>query len=33
MRFPDESHWVSKPQNSLMWHRTVFDWLDKHLKP
>lgn len=33
LRFPDESHWVSKPQNSLMWHRTVFDWLDKHLKP
>lgn len=27
LRFPDENHWVLKPQNSLLWHRTVFDWL------
>lgn len=33
LHFPDESHWVLKPQNSLMWHKTVFDWLDKYLKP
>ncbi|WJY19609.1 S9 family peptidase [Alteriqipengyuania flavescens] len=29
--FPDENHWVLKPKNSLQWHNTVFDWLDKHL--
>ncbi|QJE03293.1 S9 family peptidase [Massilia forsythiae] len=30
--FPDENHWVLKPANSLLWHRTVFDWLDHYLK-
>ena len=30
--FPDEGHWVMKPANSAFWHRTVLDWLDKHLK-
>jgi dipeptidyl aminopeptidase/acylaminoacyl peptidase len=30
--FPDENHWILKPQNSIQWHRTVFDWLAKHLK-
>ena len=30
LRFPDEYHWVMKPQNSLKWHKTVFDWLDSH---
>ncbi|MDE3011603.1 MAG: S9 family peptidase [Pseudomonadota bacterium] len=25
--FPDENHWVQKPQNSVQWHRTVLDWL------
>ncbi len=28
--FPDENHWVLKPANSLLWHRTVFDWLKMH---
>lgn len=27
--FPDESHWVLKPQNSIFWHDTVLDWLDQ----
>lgn len=31
--FPDENHWVVKPQNSILWHRNFFDWLDKWLKP
>jgi len=31
--FPDENHWVLKPQNSLQWHNEVFHWLDSHLKP
>ncbi len=31
--FPDENHWVLKPANSIQWHRTVFGWLDEHLKP
>jgi dipeptidyl aminopeptidase/acylaminoacyl peptidase len=30
--FPDETHWVLKPQNSLLWHRNFIDWFDKHLK-
>jgi dipeptidyl aminopeptidase/acylaminoacyl peptidase len=30
--FPDEGHWVLKPQNSELWHRTVFDWLGTYLK-
>jgi dipeptidyl aminopeptidase/acylaminoacyl peptidase len=25
--FPDENHWVLKPQNSVQWHDTVNDWL------
>lgn len=29
--FPDENHWVLKPQNSLLWHHTVNDWLKKHI--
>ncbi len=31
--FPDEGHWVLKPQNSELWHRTVFDWLKDYLRP
>lgn len=30
--FPDEGHWVQKPQNGLLWHREYFGWLDKWLK-
>ena len=30
--FPDEGHWVLKPQNSLLWYRTVIDWLDSWAK-
>lgn len=30
--FPDESHWVLKPQNGILWQRNFFDWLDKWLK-
>ncbi len=30
--FPDESHWVLKPQNGILWQRTFFNWLDKWLK-
>ena len=30
--FPDEGHWVLKPQNSQFWYHTVLDWLDKYLK-
>ncbi|HVN77591.1 MAG TPA: S9 family peptidase [Terriglobia bacterium] len=31
--FPDEGHWVLKPQNSRLWYRTVLEWLDRYLKP
>jgi len=30
--FPDEGHWILKPQNSEFWHRNVFDWFAKYLK-
>ena len=30
--YPDENHWVLKPQNSVLWQRTFFGWLDKWLK-
>ena len=29
--FPDEGHWILKPQNSEFWYRNVLDWLNKHL--
>jgi dipeptidyl aminopeptidase/acylaminoacyl peptidase len=29
--FPDENHWVLKPQNSILWHDTVNAWLKQHL--
>lgn len=31
--FPDESHWVLKPQDSRLWYRTVLGWLDRYLRP
>jgi dipeptidyl aminopeptidase/acylaminoacyl peptidase len=31
--FPDENHWVLKPNNSLQWHSEVLGWLDRFLKP
>jgi dipeptidyl aminopeptidase/acylaminoacyl peptidase len=27
--FPDEGHWVLKPQNSELWNKTVSEWCDK----
>jgi dipeptidyl aminopeptidase/acylaminoacyl peptidase len=30
--FPDEGHWVLKPQNSLLWYKTFIDWLDSWVK-
>lgn len=32
LSFPDENHWVLKPQNGILWQRTYFNWLDKWLK-
>ena len=29
--FPDENHWVLKPQNSLLWHKEVFAWISKYI--
>ncbi len=29
--FPDENHWILKPQNSLLWHKEVFAWLNKYI--
>ena len=30
--FPDEGHWVLKPQNTLLWYKTFIDWLDSWVK-
>jgi dipeptidyl aminopeptidase/acylaminoacyl peptidase len=30
--YPDEGHWVLKPLNSLLWYKTVIDWVDSWLK-
>ena len=32
LHFPDENHWVLRPQNGILWQRTFFAWLDKWLK-
>jgi dipeptidyl aminopeptidase/acylaminoacyl peptidase len=31
--FPDEGHWILKPQNSQFWYQNVLDWLGQYLKP
>jgi dipeptidyl aminopeptidase/acylaminoacyl peptidase len=33
MYFPDEGHWVLKPQNSRFWYQTVNTWVDQWTKP
>ena len=30
--FPEENHWILQPQNSILWHKEVFDWLDRWMK-
>jgi dipeptidyl aminopeptidase/acylaminoacyl peptidase len=32
LHFPEESHWVLRPQNSVLWQREFFRWLDQYLK-
>jgi dipeptidyl aminopeptidase/acylaminoacyl peptidase len=32
LEFPDENHWVLKPQNSKLWHDEVFAWIDRFTK-
>ena len=31
--FPNEGHWIQKPQNAVLWQRVFFDWLGRTLKP
>ena len=31
--FPDENHWILKPDNRVRWYNEVFQWLDKYTKP
>lgn len=31
--FPDENHWILKPQNSRLWYREFTDWCDRHAAP
>jgi len=30
--FPDEGHWILKPQNSRLWYKTVNEWVDQWMK-
>jgi dipeptidyl aminopeptidase/acylaminoacyl peptidase len=30
--FPDEGHWINKPQNSALWYRTFLDWMGRWAK-
>jgi dipeptidyl aminopeptidase/acylaminoacyl peptidase len=30
--FPDEGHWINKPQNSALWYRTFLDWMNRWAK-
>ncbi|MBL8861766.1 MAG: S9 family peptidase [Planctomycetes bacterium] len=32
LHFPDENHWVLKPQNSILWHETVLEWITRWTK-
>jgi dipeptidyl aminopeptidase/acylaminoacyl peptidase len=32
LQFPDENHWVLKPQNSKLWHQEVLAWIDRYTK-
>jgi dipeptidyl aminopeptidase/acylaminoacyl peptidase len=32
LRFPDEGHWVTKPQNTKLWHDEVLAWIDRYTK-
>jgi len=31
--YPEEGHWVMKPQNGVLWHRVFFDWLGRACQP
>ncbi|MCB2376111.1 S9 family peptidase [Hymenobacter sp. BT635] len=31
--FPNEGHWIQKPQNAVLWNRVFFEWLGRTLKP
>lgn len=31
LTFPDENHFVLKPENSLVWHKVVLNWINKHV--
>ena len=30
--FPDEGHWINRPQNSALWYRTFVEWMDTWVK-
>lgn len=33
LTFPDEGHWILRPQNAVLWQREFFAWLDRYCKP
>lgn len=30
--YPDENHWILSPQNAIVWYRTVFEFLEQHIR-
>ena len=30
--YPDEGHWIQKPQNALLWYKTFLEWIDTWVK-
>jgi dipeptidyl aminopeptidase/acylaminoacyl peptidase len=32
LHFPKEGHWISSPQNGILWYREFFEWLETDLK-
>ncbi|MCP5113033.1 MAG: prolyl oligopeptidase family serine peptidase, partial [bacterium] len=30
--FPDEGHWINKPQNSILWYEEFLGWVDRYLQ-
>jgi dipeptidyl aminopeptidase/acylaminoacyl peptidase len=31
--YPDEGHWILKPQNSLLWYKTFLEWVTEWTRP
>ncbi|MBF0527385.1 MAG: prolyl oligopeptidase family serine peptidase [Deltaproteobacteria bacterium] len=32
IHFPDESHWVQKPHNTIQWYQAIIDWINQYCR-